>query len=227
MQSLIHLFFPKICYACGKPLGKNIDHICLQCRYEIPRTNAYGKDNNPIEKIFWGRLEIERATSFLRFQKKGKIQNLIYHFKYKGIKEIGISLGSWAANELSEVGFFQGIDGIVPIPIHKNKKRKRGYNQSDFIAQGIFEATGIPINSELIYKSIHTSSQTKKGRYKRWENVLSSFSLNKDLVQSATNQHLLLVDDVLTTGATIEACGKVLKEIPRLKLSLLTIASTY
>ena len=174
--------------------------------------------------MFWGRLPLERATSFLQFQKSGKVQRLIHHFKYKGVKEIGYTLGQMAAFELKEKGFFEGIDSIVPIPIHKLKLKKRGYNQSYFIAEGISDAIQIKIDLELITKEIHTESQTKKSRFKRWQNVDSSFKLNMERIPEYRGKHILLVDDVLTTGSTLEACGSQLLQIPGVKLSLLTMA---
>lgn len=226
-NSLTHLFFPKICYACGYPLGDSFDHICLRCRHELPQTKAHLMEENPIEKIFWGRLPLQNATSFLRFEKRSKVQHLIHFLKYKGIKEIGISLGKWAAEELSKDKFFKGIDGIVPVPIHKKKKQKRGFNQSEYIANGIGEITEIPVDTNLIHKEINTSSQTRKARFRRWQNVKTTFKLNLKVADSFHNKHILLVDDVLTTGATVEACGKELLKIPSLKLSLLTMAYTY
>lgn len=227
MRALRHLFFPSICYACGAALYEDIEHICLQCRYEIPRAHPYAINENPVDKLFWGRFDFERAMSFIKFQKGGKVQSLIHNFKYKGRKKIGISLGKWAASELKEHGFFDGIDMIIPLPIHKKKLKIRGYNQSFYIAEGISTITQIPIHPKLIFKKINTESQTKKKRFKRWENVKASFQLNQKNSQKASDLHLLLVDDVVTTGATIEACAKVLKTIPNLKLSLLTIACTY
>ncbi|MAC95762.1 MAG: amidophosphoribosyltransferase [Flavobacteriales bacterium] len=222
--SVFQLFYPKVCFACGKPLSKNFEHICLQCRHSLPRTEAYDRKENPIQKMFWGRLPLERATSFLQFQKSGKVQRLIHHFKYKGVKEIGYTLGQMAAFELKEKGFFEGIDSIVPIPIHKLKLKKRGYNQSYFIAEGISDAIQIKIDLELITKEIHTESQTKKSRFKRWQNVDSSFKLNMERIPEYRGKHILLVDDVLTTGSTLEACGSQLLQIPGVKLSLLTMA---
>jgi ComF family protein len=205
-------------------MSKTFKHICLQCRHALPRTEAYERAENPIQKMFWGRLPLERATSFLQFQKSGKVQRLIHQFKYKGVKEIGNTLGEMAAYELDEKGFFEGIDCIVPVPIHKLKLKKRGYNQSHFIADGLAKALEIPADFDLIAKGVHTESQTRKSRFKRWQNVDTSFKLQLDKVSNYTGKHILIVDDVLTTGSTLEACGNELLQIPEVKLSLLTMA---
>ncbi|MEQ8910472.1 MAG: phosphoribosyltransferase family protein [Vicingaceae bacterium] len=190
----------------------------------MPQTKAYGSTENPIEKIFWGRLELEKATSFYQFQKKGSLQRLIHHFKYKGIKEIGITMGSLMANDLQKQGFFEGIDYLVPVPIHQLKLKKRGYNQSQYLAEGVSKVTQIPVLLDLIEKRLNTESQTRKGRFKRWKNVKSSFHLKNS--SGFEGHHILLLDDVLTTGSTLEACALELKKIEGLRLSLLTLAYT-
>ena len=225
LNSLLNLFFPKICYACGNSINSQLNHICLKCRISIPRTNAHTEADNPIEKMFWGRLELKKATAFLLFEKGNKVQNLLHHLKYKGIKELGITLGELAAVELKESIFFNDIDLIVPIPIHPQKRRKRGYNQSEFIAKGVANITHKELSNNLVSKSFNTQSQTRKGRFKRWKNVKSTFQLSQDI--DITNKHILLIDDVVTTGSTVEACGEVLLKVEGVKLSLLTIAAPY
>lgn len=190
----------------------------------MPQTNAYKRHENPIQKIFWGRVDFCQAISFYRFHKKGRLQRLIHHFKYKGVKEIGLTLGKMMASELKKQDFFNGIDMLVPVPIHKKKLRKRGYNQSHYLAEGISVVTNIPWRKDLIIKRLNTESQTKKGRFKRWKNVKSSFHLNDHKLNEEI--HILLIDDVLTTGSTIEACAIELNKIKNVKLSLLTLAYT-
>ena len=184
------------------------------------------KKENPIEKIFWGRLELEKASSYIRFEKESKIQRLLHALKYRGIKDVGTTLGKLAAKEFVKSDFFNEIDVIVPIPIHKKKQRKRGYNQSHFIADGISAVTQIPVDKTSIRKNLNTSSQTNKSRFERYKNVNQTFTLTERASQ-LTSKHILLVDDVVTTGATIEACGNELKKIDGSKISLLTIACTY
>lgn len=225
ITAITSLLFPKVCFACGDALKNKQTHICASCYQSIPRTNFYNGSNNVLEKKFWGRVPIQRATAFLYFTPKGKVQRLIHHFKYHGQKEIGITLGEWAATELMDQDFFKSMDLVVPIPIHELKKKKRGFNQSDFIAEGINNKTGIKTISDNLEKRFNTDSQTKKSRFKRWENVKTTFAVKEPT--TFEGKHILLVDDVITTGATIEACATELLKIPNVKLSLLSIAMTY
>ena len=181
---------------------------------------------NLIEKIFWGRLDLIKATSFLKFEKNGKIQQLLHALKYKGVYQVGTTLGSMAARELETTELFNDIDLLVPVPIHKIKKEKRGYNQSHYIADGISAVTGIEVDKTSIVKYVNTKSQTRKTRFERFENTENTFSIKSN--KKLKNKHILLVDDVLTTGSTIEACGNTLqKNVEGVQLSLLTIAFTY
>lgn len=223
-KSLLHLVFPKICYSCGNPLPQNLSDICLACRDDLARLNIREFENNPIQQIFWGRIDLQRATSYLKFEQNGKLQTLLHFLKYKGNKEIGTTLGEMAALEIGTTNFFDQIDLIVPIPIHKIKKQKRGYNQSDYIAEGISNITELKVDNNNVEKIINTASQTRKSRYDRYKNVSKTFAIKN--IQAFENKHILIVDDVLTTGATIEAFGNELKKIDGVKLSLLTIAYT-
>ncbi|KAA3650195.1 MAG: ComF family protein [Bacteroidetes bacterium] len=225
ITALTSLLFPKVCFACGETLKNKQIHICASCYQNIPRTNFFDGEINMLEKKFWGRIPIQHATAFLYFIPKGRVQRLIHHFKYYGQKEIGITLGEWAAAELMVQNFFSSIDIVVPIPIHELKKRKRGFNQSDFIAEGIQNMTGIKAITDNLEKRFHTESQTRKSRFKRWENVKTTFAV-KD-TKLFEGKHILLVDDVITTGATIEACAIELLKIQDLRLSLLSIAMTH
>lgn len=225
LSQIKNLFFPKICFACGNSISVLEKNICLECITQLPRTNFFQSKNNEVEKIFWGRIPIEKATSFLTFQPKGKVQKLIHQFKYKGQKELGVTLGELAANELQKQGFFIGINLIIPMPIHDLKKEKRGFNQSDFIAEGISNITGLEMELKNVRKVVNTSSQTKKGRFKRWKNVETTFQVSNP--EELNGKHILLVDDVITTGSTIEACSLQLLKIPNLKISILSIAMTY
>lgn len=225
LNSLIDLFFPKFCFGCRDSMESSVNHICLNCRHQLPRVNTHELQENPIEKIFWGRIELQKATSFIRFHQGGRIQNIMHHLKYKGVKEIGITLGEMAALEIGNTDFFQEIDLILPIPIHKQKRKKRGYNQSKYIAIGIKNISSIPVNDWAFRKSKNTQSQTRKNRIERWVNVDSSFEIVDK--ESLLNKHILLVDDVVTTGATIEAAANELNKLEGVKLSLLTIACTF
>lgn len=225
INALLHLFFPKYCYACDEGISSDLEHICLNCRNEIPRGFDTQQKRTSIEKLFWGKVKLERTAAYLTFEKNAKVQKIIHHLKYNGKKEIGITLGEMAATELVENHFFDGIDYLIPIPIHQLKEKIRGYNQSHFIAEGVYNITNIPVDKTSILKVVHTQSQTRKGKYKRWENVSSTFELQEK--NQLQGKHILLIDDVLTTGSTIEACAQELQKIPDTKLSLLVIAFTY
>lgn len=224
-EALFNLVFPNICYACGHTVQPPVLHICIECRADLAKVDTPNFTNNKIQHLFWGRLELQKATSYLRFEQFGKTQRLLHALKYKGVKELGITLGELAAQELNEQGFFSEIDVLIPIPIHRRKKRKRGYNQSLLIAEGISNITQIPVEKKVLQKTVNTKSQTRKSRFERFQNVNQTFELRQP--NSLTNQHILLIDDVVTTGATVEACGNLLRSIPGIQLSLLTMAGTY
>lgn len=225
MNSLLDLLFPAICYACKNPIDNSSKFLCNNCFQDLPRINCHNHKVNPVAIKFWGRVPFQSAVSLLYFKSGGKVQQLFHQIKYKGEKRLGVRLGEWAASELIESNFFEPIDLLIPMPLHKSKELKRGYNQSLLIANGIANLTGIPCNDKLLLKSISTSSQTKKDRIERWQNVSSSFSLATESLP--TNAHLLLVDDVLTTGATAEAASQCLLKNRDIRLSFLSIALTY
>lgn len=225
LSSLIDLLFPHVCLTCNNSCPVKYKQICLMCRNELPRTNWHLTKNHPLEKLFWGRLNLEKSTSFFKFEQGSKVQLLIHHLKYKGVKELGVTLGEMAAIELSKSDFFESIEYLVPVPIHPIKQQKRGYNQSHFIAEGIANITGIPLNKSALIKEYNTSSQTKKSRFKRWLNVNTTFKIKDESLFK--NKNILLIDDVITTGSTIEACSTELLKIEGVKLNLLTIAATY
>jgi len=206
-NDFFNLIFPKLCCACNNSLLKNENIICTSCIVSLPKTNFHLDKENPVNKVFWGRVQIEMATSFYLFSKKSKVQNLLHHLKYKGVKEVGAVVGKLFGYDLAASEYFKKIDFIVPVPLHKKKLKKRGYNQSEWIANGIAESMKISINTNSLYRKVDSQTQTKKGRYKRWENVGEIFGIaNNEL----NNKSVLLVDDVVTTGATIEACAQVL-----------------
>lgn len=218
----LNLFFPNLCEACGEPLVKHENILCLSCLYKLPRTNFYRHKNNPIARIFWGRAEINAATSFLFFNKGGNVQTLIHGFKYKGKVETGKYLGELMGKELQKSELYNTVDIVIPVPLHPKKLRLRGYNQSDIIARGISNSTGIHTDSEVLVRTEFTETQTKKSRYNRWENVKGKFAISqKQLIEG---KHILLVDDVLTTGATLEACAQTLLHVPNTTVSLATLA---
>jgi ComF family protein len=219
----LNLFYPQLCACCNSPLVKGEDVLCLGCLADLPRTHFTDFSTNPVADIFLGRTNIIYGNSFCQFDKGGKVQHLIHQLKYKGKKEIGYRLGFLFGSEMVQCKEFLEIDAIIPVPLHKKKQRKRGYNQSIEICRGICEAMNKPLISGNLIRSKHTSSQTSKGRYERWENVSGIFKVKS--TQDFTGKHLLLVDDVITTGATLESCCEELLKIPGTKVSIAAIAN--
>lgn len=222
LYSFISLLFPRCCVVCGRPLAKGEECICAMCNINLPRTNYHLQKDNQVEQLFWGKIPLERATSFFFYRKGSDFRQILHQLKYGGQKEIGAIMGRYMASELSASGFFQGIDVIIPVPLHKRKQRIRGYNQSEWIARGISAVTGICIDTEVIVRQKHTETQTRKSAFERWENVDGIFELHH--AESLKGKHLLVVDDVLTTGATTVACASRLVEIEGVRISVLTLA---
>jgi ComF family protein len=221
-SDLAGLLFPKSCLLCGKTLHQQEEILCTTCFYKLARTNFQREVENPIIEIFSGRLPLVSATTFLFFSKGGGTQQLIHKLKYKGKKEIGVYLGKLFGNQLNDSELFNTADAIIPVPLHPRKKHKRGYNQSQMIVEGMAKSMKVRVFSDVLYRKIHTPSQTKKSRYERWENVKDIFEIKKG--HCLEDKHVLLVDDVITTGATLEACGNKLLEIPGIKLSIASLA---
>ena len=196
--------------------------ICTPCSYHLPRTNFHTHKENPVREIFGGILPLYAATSLLFFNKGGMTQTLVHKLKYDGKKEIGIYLGKLLGIQLMESELFRDADLLVPVPLHPAKLKKRGYNQSEVIAMGMETVMKAKLNADILFRTTHTSSQTRKSRYERWENVKDIFDVkNKELLE---NKHVVLVDDVITTGATLEACAEPLLLIPGIKLSVASLA---
>ena len=216
------MLFPNECRACNTVLVEGEHLICTACKYDLPYTNYQLEKDNPVEKVFWGRLTIEAATSYLHFTKGGKVQSLLHRLKYKNDVNIGVKLGEELGGLMKQSGRFNGIDMILPVPLHKKRKHNRGYNQSAAFALGLSCQLGIPFNDSIIHRNRHTQSQTNKNRHERWENVQGVFSIKH--TQLIEGKHLLLVDDVLTTGATLESCANTITIIPGCKVSVATIA---
>ena len=220
-ESVLHLLFPHVCEACGTDVLQDDHFLCLKCYASLPKTEFHLYPNNPIEKIFWGRLPITSATAQYYFTKESVMQHLMHQLKYRGNKELGIYLGRLMGHALANSNRFRFIDALIPLPLHSSKERKRGYNQATVLCEGITEVLQKPILKDVIIRTTHTESQTQKSRVERWQNMEGRFELvNPDVLKG---KHVLLIDDVITTGATLEACGSVLMEAENLQLSIATL----
>ncbi|MBN4057901.1 ComF family protein [Olleya sp. AH-315-K02] len=221
-STIVNLFFPKLCYACSHLLTDNELHICTTCRHNLPVTNYHFENNDTVEKVFYGRVKIEQATALLRFEKKGIVQQLIHNLKYRGHETIGNVLGEWLGNELKTVEAYNNIDVVIPVPLHKNKLRKRGYNQVAKFGIEIAKALNTEYIDSVLIKTTATKTQVFKKRISRWNSANEIFNVaNIDLIEG---KHILLVDDIITTGATIEACANMLNKAKNIKISVATIA---
>ncbi len=219
---ILEMFFPSLCTTCGDRLISQEKYLCFSCWHDLPVTNFHKNKDNKVAQLFWGRVEIENATSFFSYKKGSKYQQLIHYLKYKGLKELGYETGRKFGFALAESEEFQSVDVIVPVPLHPQKEKKRGYNQSEWIGNGIAEVLKKPVSAKNLHRKIHTSTQTRKNRYERWQNVESIFAVNKP--EDFRGKHILLIDDVVTTGSTLEACAWQLLQLPQTKVSIATLA---
>jgi ComF family protein len=220
-DSLLHLVFPHVCEGCGSDLLEQQHMICLRCLSSLPQTNYHLHPNNPIEKMFWGRIPLVMASSQFYFTRGSVIQQLMHQLKYRGNKELGIYLGSMMGHAFISTNRFSSFDGLIPLPLYSLKEKKRGYNQATVLCEGISKVTGWPVYKNIVGRTDHTESQTKKGRVERWANMEGRFILLDET--KLKDRKVLLVDDVITTGATLEACGRALLQVPGLQLSIATL----
>lgn len=221
-DDFLSLLFPRICYGCGNHLLRNENLICTECYVIIPRTNYHLQKENPVSQLFWGRCLVESAAAFSYYNKGSRIRNLIHNLKYKGIEEIGFELGKIYGSTLKPSGFTENIDMIIPVPLHPVKKRARGFNQSEVISSGLADTTGLPVNTTSFERAVASYTQTKRSRYDRWINVEGIFRVTD--TESLKGRHVLLVDDVITTGSTMESCINELLKIEGVKVSVVAIA---
>src|SRR5665213_2609001 len=208
VRGLLHLFYPELCVACGNGLSADENIICLDCQLNLPRTGFHTFKGNPAEKIFWGRFPVEQVSSFLYFEKAAGVQQIMHHIKYRGGKEASKLMGQWYGNELLRAENYEKPDCIIPVPLHKTKLISRGYNQSEWFGKGLALAMKIPLETDILIRAQKSETQTRKTRYKRWENVSEIFEVIRP--ETLNNKHILIVDDVVTTGATLEACAQTI-----------------
>jgi ComF family protein len=221
LSNFFYLFYPRICGGCNGSLLENENFICTHCNFHLPITNFQNEIDNEVEQTFWGRVNIKYATAYIVFKKESSVQELLHKLKYKGDKELGFYLGQQMGFSM-ENSRFNEVDVIVPVPLHKSRKRARGYNQSEILANGISDVLCKPVIVNVLKRTKANKTQTRKHRFERWQNVQNIFDIEN--AEMLHNKHVLLIDDVVTTGATIEACVQALLEIPGVTVSLAALA---
>jgi len=222
LSDFVSLLFPQLCPACGESMVAGEDVLCTDCRFTLPFTNFHLQPDNIVARQFWGKVELQGAYALYYFAKGGKVQNLMHHFKYKGMQQIGVLLGNMAGDQLAKSAVFSSVDVIIPVPLHKKRLKERGYNQSTCFANGLAQRLNAIVDNDNLVRVKSTETQTHKSRFSRFENMQEVFCVidHKQLA----GKHILLVDDVVTTGSTLEACSLQLLKIEGLKLSIATIA---
>jgi ComF family protein len=225
LKSLVNLLFPKTCSGCSASLLENESVLCTACRHEMPFTLHHLTAENEMYKRFYGRLPLEYASSMVYFHKKGIVQELIHNLKYRGKEEVGELMGHWYAPDLASVPELQSVTDVIPVPLHTKKLRERGYNQVSKFGMGIAMGMGISYNDTILLRKTYTKTQTSKNLAARAEIIGSAFDV--EYSDADHNKHFLLIDDVITTGATLEACGRALLSIPGTRLSIVTIAYAH
>lgn len=218
------LFFPNYCSVCTQKLTFAEQEICLKCLVDLPKTNNFKEIDNLVEIHLAGRFPFERIATFSYFSKQGALQPLMHDLKYNGKKEIGFFLGKIFGKDLLGSDFIKPIHLIIPVPLHPKKEKKRGYNQAQMIAEGLSQTTNIPVSSQNLIRAIYNPTQTKLSGQQRWKNVEGIFSIQNP--EELQNKHILLVDDIITTGSTLEACAHALNICKNIKISIAALGQT-
>ena len=220
-EALLHLAFPQVCAACGSDALPKEQLLCLPCLEALPQTHFHLHHHNPIEKIFTGRLPLQHATAQYYFTKESGLQHLLHQMKYRGAKELCVYMGRLMGQQLAQSAWIENIDALVPLPLFAQRQRQRGYNQSALLCDGIAEVLQKLVLKEVVVRSTATESQTRKNRVERWQNMEGRFEISN--AAQIEGKHLLLVDDVVTTGATLESCGRALLQAQATQLSIATL----
>jgi len=223
-HDFINLLYPGVCHICDAELLKNEKLICTSCLHDLPITSYHLDNENPVIKVFYGRVKIEKATALLHFRKKAGVQQLIHDLKYRGHREIGTYFGKWLGKELADSDWFGKIDVIIPVPLHKSKLKQRGYNQVEDFGKELATALNAEYIDDVLLKISSTQTQTLKDRLSRWGKLKDTLLVQNS--EKIRGKHILLVDDLVTTGATLEACAQKLNETPQVKISIATMAIT-
>ena len=221
-KSIINLFFPKVCSGCNSFLLTNENVICTHCRHDIPLTNLHLIADNDAFKKFYGRIPVLHASTLFYFHKKGIVQQLIHNLKYKGHEEIGTILGEWYAEDLKTIDLFHSVDQIIPVPLHPRKLKERGYNQVTAFGKALSSSLNVEYNHSILVRNIYSKTQSKKNLLGRTEGIETIFDVS--FTDSDHNKHFLLIDDVITTGSTLEACSRALLKIPGARISIVCMA---
>jgi len=221
-EDFLSLVFPNNCAACGNNLFEHEEVICSLCEFHLPQTNYHMDYDNPVAALFWGRAQVKSAAAYYHFNKGNRVQHLVHLLKYKGRCDVGIYLGRQYGQYLKNSPLFRSVQMIIPVPLHRSKLLKRGYNQSEQFALGLSRSMNLPLNITSLTRTQASQTQTRKSRFNRWENVSGIFEVSDS--ESLIDKHILLVDDVITTGSTLEACITVLQTIPGIRISVAAIA---
>ncbi|WP_240905051.1 ComF family protein [Flagellimonas oceani] len=222
INEINNILLPRVCFGCNAQLFREEHILCAVCRHDVPLTDHNYLEENAVDRIFYGRIPIKKAASFVFFSKNGLVKNLLHWLKYKNQEQIGGFLGEWCGTLLMENGQLKDIDVVVPVPLHPKKLKKRGYNQVALFAKTIAEQIGAAYCDDWLIKTKNIKTQTKKGRQSRWESSKDAFELNAS--NRRDFKHVLLVDDVITTGATIESCAQTLLRQKNITVSVLSMA---
>ncbi|QJD96719.1 ComF family protein [Mucilaginibacter robiniae] len=222
LADFISLIYPRLCQACNSTLLGTESLICTDCLYNLPYTQFHQQPDNIVAQQFWGKLQVQAAYALLYFEKGSKVQHLMHQFKYQDMPAIGNRLGQIAGAQLMQNPTFASVDVIIPVPLHIKRFRKRGYNQSTCFADGLAAKLNAQVEEHNLIRTINTATQTQKSRFARFENMQEVFAIKNPA--ALMNKHILLVDDIVTTGSTLEACGLALLQVPGLTLSIATIA---
>ncbi|MCF6350236.1 MAG: ComF family protein [Flavobacteriaceae bacterium] len=223
-KDIANLFFPKLCLGCKNVINSNEKLVCSFCSHELPKTDYTNNIGNLVERTFYGRIKVEEATALLVYSKKGIVQKLIHNLKYKGHQDVGVFFGNWLGREIYNSPRFKTIDFIVPVPLHKKKLKDRGYNQVTKFGEQLSYAIKKPYKATVLIRKNTSNTQSKKIRFDRWKNVNEMFFVND--LSVFENKHILLIDDIITTGATIETCCNELLKIKGIKISIAVMAFT-
>jgi ComF family protein len=222
LKDFIDLLYPRTCPTCGQLLSQNEDWLCTACLIDMPESDYWNVATNPVNQIFWGRTKIVFASAYLMFTKGSRYRKLIHNLKYKSDQTSGLKLGEYYGRAIVKASHYPPVDYIIPVPLHPKKQKKRGYNQSACIAKGLSESLYVPVLEDVLLRKVHTKTQTKMNKDERWENVSGAFVIDNTI--QIENKHILLVDDVITTGATIEHCATTILSSCNCRVSIACIA---